>query len=105
MSAIAFLSPAMFSGNNDDALRSRCRSARKRKRRAAEIEVDVLPLYAHAIAEVLLKNIPISLKIISQQTHSSTSHPRTRPESSNLRRGDLKLSVEGRSIAHQRAWP
>ena len=72
-------SPTMCSGSNDNALRARCCSARNRKRQDAEIEVDVLPLYAHATAEVLLQNIPICLKIRSWQIHSSTSHPMTRP--------------------------
>ena len=53
MSAMALSLPAIFIGSSDDACLMRCRMESKRSSLAAATEVDVLPLYAHATADVL----------------------------------------------------
>ena len=82
MSAISLSAPAMCIGNNDDAFRVRCLIARRRSRRPAMIDFDVVNLYVHATAEVLSQNMPMCLKTRSSHTYSNTIHPITIPASS-----------------------
>ena len=74
--------PAIFMGVSEDACLTRCRSESKRSSLAAAMDVEVLPLYAHATADVLSQNMPTCLKVRSGTTCSKTNQPSTRPASS-----------------------
>ena len=61
ISAIALYLPAMLTGIKEDYWRTLFWMYRSRRRRAASMEADVLPLYTHETAEVLLQKMTIYL--------------------------------------------
>ena len=81
-SAILLSSPHIWIGMRDEVWRALCRRERKRRRRAAGIEVVELPLCVQLTDEVLSANIPTCLKARSCWITSKTSQPITIPASS-----------------------
>ena len=66
--AIYLSLPVVLTGIKEDAWRTLYQMYRSRIRRAAAIEVDVLPSYDHKTAEVLYQKLQICLYCRSAQT-------------------------------------
>ena len=84
MSAIALYFHTILIGVRDDIFLSGCHNAMKISSMDAGIDVEVLPLYVHATADVLSQNIPMCLKVKSFMTYSSKIHPSNIPTNSRL---------------------